>query len=117
MGLTPATTPTQPPKDDPMTPEELKQYNGTDDTKPMYVAVKGVIFDVSPRREMYGHGKGYAIFAGKDASRALGMSSLNPEDAVSDYSTLKPDQMKVLNDWFEYYKKRYNIVGKVVEEK
>ena len=57
---------------------------------------------MSPRREMYGmwlcadfpgHGKGYAIFAGKDASRALGMSSLNPEDAVSDYSTLKPDQM------------------------
>merc|ERR1711879_1138422 len=83
----------RPPKDDPMTPEELKQYNGTDDTKPVYVAVKGVIFDVSPRREMYGHGKGYAIFAGKDASRALGMSSLNPEDAVSDYSTLKPDQM------------------------
>ena len=49
--------------------------------------------------EFPGHGKGYAIFAGKDASRALGMSSLNPEDAVSDYSTLEPDQMKVLNDW------------------
>jgi len=49
--------------------------------------------------DFLGHGKGYAIFAGKDASRALGMSSLNPEDAVSDYSTLKPDQMKVLNDW------------------
>lgn len=49
--------------------------------------------------DFLGPGKGYAIFAGKDASRALGMSSLNPEYAVSDYSTLKPDQMKVLNDW------------------
>ena len=49
--------------------------------------------------DFLGPGKGYAIFAGKDASRALGMSSLNPEDAVSDYSTLNPDQMKVLNDW------------------
>lgn len=44
-------------------------------------------------------GNGYHIFAGKDASRGLGMSSLNPEDAVSDYSTLSESQMKVLNDW------------------
>ena len=44
-------------------------------------------------------GKGYSVFAGKDASRGLGMSSLKPEDAVSDYSTLNEAQMKVLNDW------------------
>ena len=44
-------------------------------------------------------GKGYSIFAGKDASRALGMSSLKPEHAVSDYTTLTPQQMKVLDDW------------------
>lgn len=39
------------------------------------------------------------MFAGKDASRGLGMSSLKPEDAVADYSTLDEAQMKVLNDW------------------
>lgn len=44
-------------------------------------------------------GNGYHVFAGKDASRGLGMSSLKPEDAVSDYSTLTEAQMKVLNDW------------------
>ena len=44
-------------------------------------------------------GKGYNIFAGKDASKGLGMSSLKPEDAVSDYSTLDDKQMKVLDDW------------------
>ena len=49
--------------------------------------------------DLLGPGKGYAVFAGKDASRALGMSSLNPKDAVSDYSTLKPEQIKVLDDW------------------
>ncbi|WFD38870.1 uncharacterized protein MJAP1_001834 [Malassezia japonica] len=99
--LEPSTTPTQPPKDDPFTPEQLAQYNGADPSKPVYVAVKAP-------------GSGYHVFAGKDASRGLGMSSLNPEDAVADYSTLDEAQMKVLNDWFEYYKKRYNIVGKVV---
>lgn len=44
-------------------------------------------------------GKGYHIFAGKDGSRGLGMSSLKPEDAVSDYSTLDDKQLKVLDDW------------------
>lgn len=39
------------------------------------------------------------MFAGKDASRGLGMSSLKPENAVADYSTLTPEQLKVLNDW------------------
>lgn len=44
-------------------------------------------------------GKGYHIFAGKDASKGLGMSSLKPEDAVSDYSSLDEKQLKVLDDW------------------
>jgi hypothetical protein len=30
-----------PPKDDPYTPEELKQYDGSDPTKPILVAIKG----------------------------------------------------------------------------
>ncbi|EST05294.1 Cytochrome b5-like heme/steroid binding domain protein [Kalmanozyma brasiliensis GHG001] len=113
--MEPSTKPTHPPKDDPISVEELKQYDGTDASKPVYVAVKGTIFDVSPKREMYEPGKGYHIFAGKDGSRGLGMSSLKPEDAVPDYSTLDDKQLKVLDDWHSYYTKRYNIVGKVAQ--
>ncbi|PWN32194.1 cytochrome b5 [Meira miltonrushii] len=115
--MEPTTHPTHPPKDDPFTAEELAQYNGSDESKPVYVCIKGNVFDVSPKREMYGPGKGYNVFAGKDASRGLGMSSLKPEDAVSDYSTLDEKQMKVLDDWLAYYTKRYNIVGKLVDSK
>lgn len=71
----------------------------------MYVAIKGVVFDVTPRREMYGKGKGYSVFAGKDASAALGKSSLKPEDAIADYSGLTEKELKVLDDWFAYYSK------------
>jgi membrane-associated progesterone receptor component len=68
------------------------------------------------------------IFAGKDGSRGLGMSSLKPEDAVADYSTLDEKEMGVLDvrsqplntvtrlilqHWHSYYSKRYNVVGKV----
>lgn len=97
--MEPTTAPTHPPKDDPITPEELAQYNGTDPSKPVYVAIKGLVFDVSPRREMYEPGKGYHIFAGKDGSKGLGSSSLKPEDAVADYSSLDDKQKKVLDDW------------------
>lgn len=56
-------------------------------------------------------GKGYSIFAGKDASRALGMSSLKPEYAVSDYTTLTPQQMKVLDDWVRTASMTYTAPG------
>ncbi|KAL9932696.1 hypothetical protein V8E36_008395 [Tilletia maclaganii] len=111
--MEPQTHPTHPPKDDPFTPAQLAEFDGTDPSKPVYVAVKGTIFDVSERREMYEPGKGYSIFAGKDGSRGLGMSSLKPDDAVPDYSTLDDKQLKVLDDWLAYYTKRYNIVGKL----
>jgi membrane-associated progesterone receptor component len=32
-----------PPKDDPITTEQLKQYDGSDPTKPIYVAIKGTL--------------------------------------------------------------------------
>jgi len=56
------------------------------------------------------------VFAGKDASKGLGMSSLKPEDAVADYSDLSDEHKKVLDDWFTFFSKRYNIVGKVSEQ-
>ena len=97
--------PLSPPKDDPFTPEELSKFNGSDASKPVYVAIKGQIFDVSPKREMYSPGKGYHIFAGKDGSAGLGKSSLKPEDAISDYSGLDEKELKVLDDWVNYYTK------------
>ncbi|GAA5823560.1 hypothetical protein JCM10212_003182 [Sporobolomyces blumeae] len=103
-----------PPKDDPFTTDELKKYDGKDENLPIYVAIKGRIYDVSAKRDMYGPGCGYNVFTGKDASKALGKSSLKPEDADADYSSLTDEEMKVLDDWEKYFQKRYNIVGKVV---
>nr|XP_018267382.1 uncharacterized protein I303_01368 [Kwoniella dejecticola CBS 10117]OBR89540.1 hypothetical protein I303_01368 [Kwoniella dejecticola CBS 10117] len=60
-----------PPKDDPISASTLSQYDGSDPSKPIYVAIKGRVFDVTAKPEMYGKGKGYNIFAGKDASKGL----------------------------------------------
>jgi membrane-associated progesterone receptor component len=50
-------------------------------------------------------GKGYNIFAGRDASKALAKSSMKPEDLSADYSGLGDTELKVLDDWLAYYTK------------
>ena len=53
-----------------LTPEELTAYDGTDPSKPIYLAINGSIFDVTPGARIYGPGGSYHWFAGCDASRA-----------------------------------------------
>jgi len=103
------------PLDVPYTQEQLKEFDGSDPSKPIYVAIKGTIFDVSKKADVYGKGQSYNLFAGKDASKALGMSSLKQEDAISDYSTLPENEMKTLEEWYSFFQKRYNTIGKVID--
>jgi membrane-associated progesterone receptor component len=53
------------------------------------------------------------VFAGHDASRALGMTSTKAEDVSPDWSTLSDKEKGVLQDWYTFFSKRYNIVGVV----
>lgn len=55
----------------------------------------------------------FAVFAGKDPSRALASSSLKPEECVPEWYDLEEEKKTVLNDWFKFFSKRYNIVGQV----
>ncbi|KAI8809719.1 cytochrome b5-like heme/steroid binding domain-containing protein [Cladochytrium replicatum] len=95
------------------TPAELARYDGTDESLPVYLAVKGVVFDVTAAKSMYVPGGGYHCFAGKDASRALGKSSLEPSECVPDYSGLDSEEMETLNKWEAHYRKKYPVVGTV----
>jgi len=54
-----------------------------------------------------------AVFAGKDASRALAQSSLKLDDCRPEYDDLSEKEKTVLSEWFTFFSKRYNIVGKV----
>jgi membrane-associated progesterone receptor component len=85
---------------------------------------------------MYGPGGSYAVLAGKDGSRALGLSSLKPEDAVANSSTLEEKDRKTLDDWHSFFtyasccfvvvlgiysccsvycRKRYNSIDRVID--
>ena len=65
---------------------------------------------MSKKADVYGKGNSYNLFAGKDASKALGKSSLKSEDAVSDYSTLPENEMKVLEEWYSFFKCVFRLV-------
>ncbi|KAL9476631.1 hypothetical protein ACSS6W_006472 [Trichoderma asperelloides] len=98
-----------PPKDDPISLEDLAKANG------VAVAVEGhegKVYDVSGNK-MYQPGGSYHVFAGKDASRALGMTSVKPEDVRPDWHDLPDKEKGVLEDWITFFSKRYNVVGVV----
>lgn len=109
------------------------RLTGTDPNRPIYVAIKGIIFDVSRNSAYHVNGSYHgafsvwvfesvlgkekltmhSVFTGKDSSRALALSSLKPEDCRPDWYDLDEKDKGVLEDWFTYFSKRYNIVGKV----
>ncbi|KAK7744497.1 hypothetical protein SLS53_003381 [Cytospora paraplurivora] len=51
------------------------------------------------------------VFAGKDASRALGKTSTKPEDAVPEWKDLSDKEKGTLDDWVKFFSNRYNVVG------
>ncbi|KAK4141988.1 cytochrome b5-like heme/steroid binding domain-containing protein [Dichotomopilus funicola] len=53
-----------------LTPSELATYNGSDPSKPLYLAINGTIYDVSSNARTYGPGGSYQYFSGVDAARA-----------------------------------------------
>ncbi|OAD00777.1 hypothetical protein MUCCIDRAFT_42739, partial [Mucor lusitanicus CBS 277.49] len=107
-----------------LTLQQLSAYDGSDPLLPIYVAVKGVVFDVSSNPSAYGKHSNYNCFAGKDASKAsnincftaLGLSSLNVDDCVADYSTLNNAEMVTLGQWLSYFTKKYPVVGHIMPD-
>lgn len=57
-----------------------QEFDGRDEATPVYVALRGEVFDVSSKPEHYKKGGGYNLFAGRDASYCLATGSLDPGD-------------------------------------
>nr|XP_040056006.1 neudesin [Gasterosteus aculeatus aculeatus] len=94
------------------TEEELRRHDGSAEGHPIYMAVKGVVFDVTKGKEFYGRGAPYNALAGKDATRAVAKMSLDPADLTADPTGLTEEQLESLDRVFEEtYKRKYPIVG------
>ncbi|CAM6065535.1 unnamed protein product [Sphagnum tenellum] len=93
--------------------EELAAYDGSDPQKPLLMAIKAQIYDVSQSRVFYGPGGPYALFAGKDASRALAKMSFEECDLTGDIEGLSPYELDALSDWEYKFMSKYVKVGVV----
>ncbi|CAH1445574.1 unnamed protein product [Lactuca virosa] len=93
--------------------EELKAYDGNDSNKPLLMAIKGQIYDVSQSRMFYGPGGPYALFAGKDASRALAKMSFEDKDLNGDLTGLGVFELEALQDWEYKFMSKYVKVGTI----
>ncbi|KAK6227358.1 membrane-associated progesterone receptor component 1 [Colletotrichum tabaci] len=102
------------------TPRTLLPFDG-EDGKPVYLAVRGRVFDVTPGRNFYGPGGPYSNFAGRDASRGLAHGSFDEDMLTEDLDGpldplegLGPDEVEALVGWEESFLSKYLVVGKLV---
>ncbi|XP_007903232.1 neudesin [Callorhinchus milii] len=94
------------------TDEDLAKYNGAEEGKPIYMAVKGVVFDVTSGKEYYGKDSPYNKLAGKDSTRAVAKMSLRAKDLTHDTRGLGEYELQSLDNTFNnVYKAKYPIVG------
>lgn len=102
------------------TPPELKPYNG-EKMMPVYIAVRGKVFDVTPGRHFYGPGGPYENFAGRDASRGLACNSFDEDMLTKDLEGpldsldgLESEEMESLQGWEERFSEKYLVVGNLL---
>eukprot|EP00879_Flechtneria_rotunda_P004699 GHRR01004963.1.p1 GENE.GHRR01004963.1~~GHRR01004963.1.p1 ORF type:complete len:139 (+),score=28.53 GHRR01004963.1:107-523(+) len=98
-----------------LTLQQLAEYDGRDPSKPLYISVRGNIYDVSSGRSFYGPGGPYAVFAGKECARALAFMKVTAEDCNDSLEGATEAQLKTLSDWEAKFIQKYGIAGHVVQ--
>ncbi|KAM3304712.1 hypothetical protein P3S67_011578 [Capsicum chacoense] len=97
--------------------EELRDYNGSDSEKPLLMAIKEKIYDVSTSKMFCGPGGSYAMSAGRDANRALAQLSFKPGDFNGSLEGLSDAQLEILQDWEHKFMDKYTRMRQLVPKK
>jgi hypothetical protein len=98
------------------TAAELAAHDGSDPAKPILLGMGGDVFDVTEKgRQFYGPGAPYALFAGRDATRALALGSLDDGDLArgGDVADFDDRQRAALREQHDFYLGKYPRVGRI----
>ncbi|CAM9845900.1 unnamed protein product [Phaeothamnion confervicola] len=96
---------------------QLAQFRGETEGTPIYLSIRGEVFDVSDNRPMYGPEGSYHLFAGHEVSKSLARMSFEPEDLdVMQWDDLSFGEKDTLDGWVDSFRhgKGYAVVGRVV---
>lgn len=101
-----------------MTKEQLATMNGATASTPIYICVKGRIYDVSAAREMYGPGEAYHVLVGKDATRAFATGCLEGDCVTSSTVGLTAEELEEIDRWVDLYQNhdKYQYIGKLLAD-
>lgn len=73
------------------------------------------MYDVSAKPQLYGPGGAYHVFAGRDASRALALGSMDEHEAANaSLEGLSTEQQEALTSWESFFAKNYAVRGRLV---
>ncbi|CAG9584232.1 conserved hypothetical protein [Leishmania major strain Friedlin] len=97
------------------TAAELAQFTGENGT-PIYMSVKGKVYDCTDGAAFYGPGNSYAVFAGKEVSRCLGKMLISDEEANVNWDDLTPEHMQSLDEWAAKFDSKYPVIGTFVAD-
>mmetsp|Transcript_13345 Transcript_13345/g.25046 ORF Transcript_13345/g.25046 Transcript_13345/m.25046 type:complete len:288 (-) Transcript_13345:74-937(-) len=107
------------------TQKQLLYFDGstdpkTQETKPVYLSVNGIVFDVTKGKEYYGPGGPYELFAGHECGVALAKMSFDTEylDDLDGCTKLNYGEKEELDNWinkFEHWR-CYPIKGRLIPD-
>ncbi|KAJ8143844.1 hypothetical protein OXX80_001505 [Metschnikowia pulcherrima] len=106
----------EPPVQTKFVPQTLSKYDGKNDDK-VFIAIQGVVFDVTNGKAFYGPGGPYENFAGRDASRGLALNSFDPavltdlSEPIDTLTDLSSEEKESLDNWKSHFENKYKVVG------
>ncbi|GIL85166.1 hypothetical protein Vretifemale_13541, partial [Volvox reticuliferus] len=98
------------------TVEELARHDGSDDSLPLYLSIKGTVYDITKGKQFYGP-DGVYPFAGKEVARAFALFSTEEKDCNDNLEGLSYTELENLRDWIGKFNSKYAIVGRLVPPK
>ncbi|TIA91059.1 hypothetical protein E3P99_01219 [Wallemia hederae] len=93
--------------------DELAQYDGRDG-RDIYLAIDGLVFDVTANPRIYGPGGMYHAAVAKDAARAF-VTNCFKDQPTNDLRGLTDKELDQIKGWQSFFdnNKKYNLIGTV----
>ena len=91
--------------------EELEEYDGRDEDKPIYLSIWRKIYDVTDGLRHYGVDGKYHYLAGHEVGRALATGCFESTGLSYDMRGLSEQQVAEVRGWQEFFGRKYRAVG------
>lgn len=92
---------------------EFATFDGSDPLRPILLAIRGTVYDVTRGKSFYGPGGPYALFAGRECARAFALDSLEASDLTGDLEGLTAANLSRLDDWTDNFESKYGAIGRI----